>query len=176
MTPPELSRPVPIDSLGEGPRQLTVEADEVERSALARRFGLIAIEGLSAQAALTRTGEEVRAVGRLDSLVVQSCVASAAPVEAVLAEPFDLVFRPHPEGDDDEEVELGEGELDTIFYEGEAIDLGEAIAQTLLLGLDPYPRAPEAQDALKAAGVKSEDEAGPFAALAGLRDKLTPKD
>jgi uncharacterized metal-binding protein YceD (DUF177 family) len=172
MTAPELSRPVPVDSLGNDPRPLTVEADEAERAALARRFGLIAIERLSAEAVLTRAGEEVRAVGRLDGLVVQSCVASAAPVEAVLDEPFDLVFRPHPEIEHDEEVELGEGELDTIFYEDGAIDLGEAMAQTLLLGLDPYPRAPEAGEALKAAGVKSEDEAGPFAALASLRDKL----
>jgi len=75
-------------------------------------------------------------------------------------------------GGPDEEVELSERELDLIFYDGTAIDLGEAVAETLALSLDPYPRAPNAEEALKAAGVKSEEEAGPFAALAGLRDKM----
>ena len=60
----------------------------------------------------------------------------------------------------------------SVFYDGAAIDVGEAVAETLSLSLDPYPRAPGAEEALEAAGVKSEEEAGPFAALAGLRDKL----
>ncbi len=72
----------------------------------------------------------------------------------------------------DEEVELSETELDVTFYEGAEIDLGEAVAETLALSLDPFPRSAGADEALKAAGVKSEEEAGPFAALAGLRDKL----
>ena len=63
-------------------------------------------------------------------------------------------------------------ELDVVFYDGAAIDLGEAVAETLVLSLDPYPRAPGAGETLKAAGVKSEEEAGPFGALVGLRDKL----
>ncbi|HEV2747118.1 MAG TPA: DUF177 domain-containing protein, partial [Allosphingosinicella sp.] len=45
---------------------------------------------------------------------------------------------------------------------------------TLALSLDPFPRSPAAAEALKAAGVKSEEEAGPFGALAALRDKLNP--
>jgi hypothetical protein len=49
-------------------------------------------------------------------------------------------------------VELGEAELDVMFYDGATIDLGEAVAQTLALHLDPYPRSPDADDALKEAG------------------------
>ena len=33
-----------------------------------------------------------------------------------------------------------------IFYDGAAIDIGEAVAETLLLDLDPYPRAPGAEE------------------------------
>jgi uncharacterized protein YutE (UPF0331/DUF86 family) len=62
--------------------------------------------------------------------------------------------------------------MDTVFYSGGAIDLGEAAAETLALALDPFPRSPAAAAALKEAGVLSEEEAGPFGALAGLRDKL----
>ena len=86
--------------------------------------------------------------------------------------------RPRPRcprpgtGRPDEEIELGEAELDVAFYDGASVDLGEAVAETLALALDPYPRAPDAEQALKAAGVKSEEEAGPFGALTALRDKM----
>ena len=173
MSAPEFSRPVRIDTLGSEPRTLAVEADEPEREALARRFGLVAIDRLTAEAALERKGEDVVATGRIEAAVTQSCVASGEPVQAAVDEPFELLFRPMPaSGRPDEEVELSEGELDVIFYEGGAVDVGEAVAETLALSLDPYPRAPGSEEALKAAGVKSEEEAGPFGALASLRDKL----
>ena len=40
--------------------------------------------------------------------------------------------------------------MDVIFYEGETIDIGEAVAETLSLSLDPYPRAPGAETVLQA--------------------------
>jgi uncharacterized metal-binding protein YceD (DUF177 family) len=173
MSHPEFSRPVRIDTLGTEPRTLTIAAEAGERKALARRFGLVGIAHLAAEAGLVRKGEEVSAKGRIEARVTQSCVASGEPVEAEVDEPFELLFRPVPApGRPDEEVELSEGELDVSFYDGAAIDLGEAVAETLALSLDPYPRSPGAEEALKAAGVKSEEEAGPFGALAGLRDKL----
>lgn len=173
MTPPEFSRPIRVDTLGSEPRTVTIEAGEDERAALARRFGLVSIDRLAASAEIARNGVEVSARGRVAADVVQSCVASGEPVPASVDEPFALLFRPPPEtGRPDEEVELGEGELDVIFYDGAAVDLGEAVAETVSLALDPYPRAPGAEAALRAAGVKSEEEAGPFGALASLRDKL----
>ena len=42
-------------------------------------------------------------------------------------------------------------------------------ADTLALTLDPYPRSPGAEATLKEAGVLTEAEAGPFAALAKLK-------
>ena len=68
--------------------------------------------------------------------------------------------------------------LDVIKLDGGkagSVDLGEAAAETMALALDPYPRAPEAPNVLREAGVLSEEEAGPFGALAGLRDKLEKK-
>jgi uncharacterized metal-binding protein YceD (DUF177 family) len=91
-------------------------------------------------------------------------------------EEFRIVFRPQPHsGRADEEIELSQGELDVVFYSGASIDLGEAVAETLSLSLPPYPRAPDAEAALKDAGVKTEAEAGPFAALAALKDKLAKR-
>ena len=173
MTPPEFSRPVRIDTIGDEPRPVAIEAGPEERTALASRFGLVEIRRLEAEAKVMRSGAELTAAGRMTASAVQSCVASGEPVPAELDEPFQIVFRPlSSDGRPDEEMELNEAELDVVFYEGSAIDLGEAVAETLALALDPFPRAPGAAESLKAAGVKSEEEAGPFGALAGLRDKM----
>ena len=173
MTAPEFSRPVRIDTIGEAPRAMDIAAEESERAALARRFGLLDLAGLEATLTLSRRGEEIAVHGSLVAAVTQACVATAEPVAADLKAPFDILFRPHPDpAAAEDEVELSESEMDVVFHDGAGIDVGEAVAETLALALDPYPRAPDADEALKAAGVKSEEEAGPFAALAGLRDKL----
>ena len=174
MTAPEFARLVPVDTLGPVPRRLRVAAEEAERAALARRFGLVAIDRLAADLMLSRDGAEVAVEGMLSAKVTQACIATGAPIAAEIEVPFRLLFRPHPEAGADEEIELSESELDVTFYDAGSIDVGEAVAETLALGLDPYPRAPGAEEALKAAGVKSEEEAGPFGALAALRDKLKP--
>lgn len=173
---PEFSRPVRVDRLGASPHALSIEAGADERAALAERFGLIGIDSLSADADLVRTGEQVTATGRLRAKVTQSCVATAEPVEEAVDEAFTIVFRPEPADiAGEEEIELSEGEMDVVFYDGAAVDLGEAVAETLSLSLDPYPRVPDADAALRQAGVKSEDEAkaesSPFAALAALKGK-----
>jgi uncharacterized metal-binding protein YceD (DUF177 family) len=173
---PEFSRPVRVDTLGPTARRLSIGANEDERSALARRFGLVAIDRLGAEAELVLSGETVTATGSLSAAVTQSCVASNQPVGSNVDEEFRIVFRPQPHsGRADEEIELSQGELDVVFYSGASIDLGEAVAETLSLSLPPYPRAPDAEAALKDAGVKTEAEAGPFAALAALKDKLAKR-
>jgi uncharacterized metal-binding protein YceD (DUF177 family) len=173
MTAAEFSRPVRVDTLGEAPRQLRIEAEAAERSALARRFGLVAIDRLAADLGLSRDGAEVAMQGRLSARVTQACAATGVPLDAEVEAPFALVFRPQPDpAGRDDEIELGEAELDVVFYDAASIDVGEAVAETLLLNLDPYPRAPGAEQALRQAGIGSEEEAGPFGALAGLRDKL----
>jgi uncharacterized metal-binding protein YceD (DUF177 family) len=170
---PEFSRPVRVDTIGAEPRALSIEADEGERAALARRFGLPAIHRLAAEASLIRIGERIVAEGRLSAAVTQSCVATGVPVEAEVEEPFRIEFRPQPaQPGEEDEIELSDSEMDVVFYDGAMIDLGEAAAETLSLSLDPWPRAPGAEEMLREAGVKNEAEVGPFAALAGLKDKL----
>ena len=66
-------------------------------------------------------------------------------------------------------MELGERDLDVVFHDGSAIDLGSALADTLALSLNPYPRSAGADAALKEAGVLTEEQASPFAVLAKLR-------
>ena len=166
---------LPIDQIRDGDR-LDLIASETDRSAIADRLGLLSLDRLEAHAVLSRDGQKVRVAGRIKAALDQPCVATGEPVPALVDEPFELVFLPEPNsGSADEEIELGEGDLDTLFHDGSAIDLGGAIADTLALSLDPYPRSAGAEAALKEAGVLSEEEAGPFAALAALKEKLGGK-
>ncbi|MFL6753071.1 MAG: YceD family protein [Sphingomicrobium sp.] len=158
-----------LDQLRDGER-IDLDADEGERAAIARRLGLEGLDRLEAHAVIARTGEIVRAEGRVLASLAQSCVVTSEPVAAHVDEPFQLVFVPEPQGPAaDDEIELGEEDCDVVFYEGGAIDLGTAIADTLALSLDPYPRSASADAALKEAGIMTEAEASPFAALAGLK-------
>jgi uncharacterized metal-binding protein YceD (DUF177 family) len=160
-----------LDSIRDGDR-LDLVADEAERGAIARRLDLGSLDQLEAHVSLSRSGDVVRADGRIGAALQQTCVVTGEPVPSHVDEPFSLVFVPEPDALADEEVELGEDDCDMVFYDGAIIDLGGAIADTLALGLDPYPRSAEADAALKDAGVMSEAEASPFAALAQLKKSL----
>jgi len=168
---PEFSRPVRLDRLGDGPVTLAIEADGAERTALARRFGLIELAALTATVELTRQGERVSCTGTLRASVAQACVASGEPVPAAVDEAFSLRFVATSATGEDE-VELESDDLDTVEYAGGAVDVGEAVAQTLALALDPFPRAPGAEQALREAGVVGEEDVGPFAALKALKGRL----
>ena len=158
-----------LDQIRDGER-LDLVADDAERAAIAKRFGLPSIERLDAHVCLERTGSVVRAKGRLVAALDQRCVVTGDPVAAHVDEPFALLFTPEPaSGAPDEEIELGGADCDKVFYDGATVDLGGAIADTLALSLDPYPRSAGAEAALKEAGVISEEQASPFAVLAKLR-------
>jgi uncharacterized metal-binding protein YceD (DUF177 family) len=158
-----------LDQIRDGER-LDLDADEGERKAIAGRLGLGRVVRLEAHAVLSRTGPTVRAEGRIVAMLEQSCVVTGDPVAAYVDEPFALLFVPEPEDTaPDAEIELGADDCDVVFHDGAAIDLGSAIADTLALTLDPYPRSAGAEAALKEAGVLSEEQAGPFAALAKLK-------
>lgn len=160
---------IALDRIRDGDR-IDLAADESERSRVAERLGLQSLERLEAHVTLAREGESVRAEGRLRASLEQSCVATGEPVAEHIDEPFEILFLPESrDGRPDEEIELAAEDCDTVFYDAAAIDLGSAIADTLALAIDPYPRSAGAEAALKEAGVLSEEEAGPFAVLAKLR-------
>lgn len=168
MIAPEFSRPQRLDAIGKGEHRVEISADAGERAALAKRFALIAIDRLDAVMTVHRDATGVVARGHLSGAVIQPCSVTGDRVPAQVEEDFAIRFVPEgtPEGD---EVELSDADCDTVFYAGGAIDLGEAAAETLALALDPFPRSPGADAALRNAGVLGEDETGPFAALAKLK-------
>jgi len=159
-----------LDRIRDGDR-LDLVADAEECAAIRERLGLASLERLAAHAVLAREGDRIGASGRLKAALEQRCAATGEPLPVHLDEAFELHFVPAP-AVGDEEIELDASELDLLFHDGQAIDLGAAIADSLALALDPYPRGANAGAALKQAGVISEEEAGPFAALAALKERM----
>lgn len=167
---PEFHHPIDLRQIGNDP--VTLVANEAERAALAVRFGLVSLDRLEATVVLEPDGGVVNARGRMSAVWVQPCAVSGEDLPQQADEA--IAFRFVPEGQPhapDEEIELSEGDCDEIEYAGTAFDLGEAVAQSLALAIDPFAVGPEADRARKAAGILDESAAGAFAALAGLKLK-----
>ncbi len=165
MTAPEFSRLIPLARLGEGAVREAIAANPAEREALARRFQLISLDHLAAVAELSRgKGGLVILEARYEAAFVQSCVLSLEPVAGKISDRFALYYgRAEKQGGAltlDAEEEVFEP------LSGEAIDIGEAVAQELSLALPAFPRSSEA-----AFEEKTPDEPAfsPFAVLKRLR-------
>lgn len=159
---PEFSRPFRAHDVGGMNRQQMIEADDAERQALAKRFGLLSLDRLTAALELRREAAGIRVTGQVHASGEQACVATGEPLPFLVTEPVSLLLtEATPEGD---EIELAEPDLDTEPLAGDIIDMGEVAAQALALGLDPYPRSAKA-----APGVISEEaaraKASPFSVL-----------
>lgn len=165
---PEFSRPIDLRQIGNGP--LHLEADEAERRRLAGRFGITAIDMLTADVSLEPEGQVVKTSGRIKARIVQMCAISGDDFPVAIDEPLALRFVPAVTTHvPNEEVELDADDLDEIEYEGTSFDLGEAVAQTLALAIDSFAEGPNAGAVRKAAGFADEAVSGAFAALAALR-------
>jgi len=162
----ELSRPYDATRLPAA--EQVIEASAEECAALARRFGLVAVKSLAARVTLKADGPTIRATGQLKADVVQSCAVSGEDLPVKIAEPIALHFVPPADSpQSEEEIELEAEDLDEIEMEGTRFDLGEAVAQSLALAIDPYLEGPGAEEVRKA-GLLGQGESSPFAALKGL--------
>lgn len=179
MTAPEFSRPQPLDRIGDIARTVTIEAMDAECRALAKRFGLRSVGALSAICGVQRDGQGVAVTGVVHAQVVQNCVVTGDAIPVAINEPVALRFVADDTAasaqEAGEEIELSCEALDVIYFTGGAIDLGEAVAETMALALDPFPRGARAEEELRNAGVLKEGEAGPPGAFAGLRAVLAAK-
>lgn len=168
MTGPEFSRPFDVRQLDH--RAVRLVADEAERKALARRFDIVRIDRLEAEVVLEREGTALNATGTLEADIVQSCAVSAEDLPVAIREPIAFRFVPDTgQHTPDEEIELEADELDEIPFTGTSVDLGEAVAQSVALAIDPFATGPEA-DAART--LLDEGPASPFAALEALKKDL----
>ena len=169
---PEFARPFDIRAITDKPVELV--ATDSECAALAERFGLVAIHSLSATLSLEADGDEVSATGPMRAAIVQSCAVSGDDLASDIAEDVAMRFVPLASmeaSEEDEEIELAAEDLDDIPYEGTSFDLGEAVAQSLALAIDPFATGPDADMVRREQGVIEEGESdGPLAAaLRGLQ-------
>lgn len=169
MSAGEFSRLVKLDRLADG--RVEIEADPAERAALAQRFVLPSIEALRAELSVARDGGAVEARGTITARFHQRCAVANEPFANRLAEPIALRFVPAGAAPgDDEELEFDADGPDEIEYDGGAFDLGEAVAQSFGLLLDPFAAGPDADRVRREAGIVDERApSGPFAALAALK-------
>lgn len=170
----EFSRPISADQIGPQEIQREISANAVERARLAERFGLVSLDRLEAVLHLTRDRAGlIQLRGRLEADLVQACVVTLEPVPAKLAESFMVAFGSSKRrSGSDVVIAIDESDPPEELTEGR-IDLGEAVAQQLAVALDPYPRAPGADERFEQAererALRERSGGGPFAVLGHLR-------
>lgn len=175
----EFYRPFDTGEMSDDPAEREISANDAERAALAQRFGLQALDRLSASLTVHRVRDDMFHVsGRLSAAVVQQCVVTLEPVQTAHDEPVAVTFvKPKlgaKKGKASAEAAEGMEDEGPEIMDGDLIDLGEAVAQQLAISLDPYPRAPGAslEAVLPPAPASEEDEEkrpNPFAVLETLR-------
>jgi hypothetical protein len=161
------SVPLALSDVPESGRHFDLVANEQARSAVAKHTGLAALPRLEASFDVTLHGRGgLHVVGRVSATVGQTCVITLEPLENKIDESIDLVFTPVAapliEG---AEIEVPAEDVAEVLVDG-VIDLGAIATEFLILGLDPYPRKP---DAIFQASAVGDDAAHPFAALAVLK-------
>ena len=148
-------------------RHFKLVADAATRAALEKEIGLRALPRLEAVFDVERHGRDgLHVIGSVSATVGQNCVVTLDPLESEITEKIDLVFAPQ-EGDADDAIHLGLESRDPPepLIDGR-VDLGAIAVEFLTLGIDFYPRKPDA--ALEPP--PAEDTARhPFAALAALK-------
>lgn len=166
-----LARDIPAEG-----RRFQIEADAGQRDALAALLELPAIEALTADVEVRPVrGSAFRIRGRLTASLVQTDVVSLEPVNQHVEEEIDVTLM-RAEGaasrrrPDHELVDAAEADGPDLYRNGR-IDLGVIAGEHLALGLDPYPRAPDADFP----GHVEDDPAtdpSPFSVLAALKPRV----
>ena len=144
-------------------------ADEPTRTAVAKAAGLRTLPRLVAEFDVTRRGAAgLRLAGRVSATVGQTCVVTLEPIDCEVEELIELDFVPAPRDVDAPAGRQVEVSVDDTVepLSGDTIDLGAIATEYLILGIDPYPRKP---DAVFEPPAPQTDADHPFAALSALR-------
>jgi uncharacterized metal-binding protein YceD (DUF177 family) len=134
---PEFSRPLQTDRVPKAGSVEKLAAEPQELQALARRMKIPAVHALTAEIKATPwRGGGIKLEGHLTADIEQVSVISLEAFRETVSIPVSRYFLPPGA------ITENEGEDDADPIEGGYIDLGEVVAETLALDLDPYPRKP----------------------------------
>ena len=166
MLTPEFSRPFAVDRVPRGGCDEKIEAGPDECKALAARLAVPALHVLSAGLRVTPwRGGGLKLEGMLRADVEQVSVVSLETFRHQVEFPIVRYFMPAGAAGQDTEAEI-----DPI--DSGHVDLGEVVAETLALELDPYPRRPgEAFDEAAWSEIPASAKPSPFASLTRLKPK-----
>lgn len=162
------------------PTSFALTPDAGECAALADHLGLLALRKLRFTGEISARGKrDWELTGHLGATVVQPCVVTLEPVTTRIDVPVRRLFVAEMPEPDAAEVEMPED--DSLEPLGSHIDPAAVMAEALSLALPLYPRKPDAQtgEMVHTEPGKTpmrDEDARPFAGLAGLRDKLTDKE
>jgi uncharacterized metal-binding protein YceD (DUF177 family) len=173
------SVPVTVAQIPDTGLHRDIEADRVVRDAMAEVAGLREILSASASLDVTpKSGGRVHVAGHVRARIGQTCVVTLEPIENDIDEPIDLIFAPPeqiPQLADlvdeaaDSDVEIPDPPEPIV---NGVIDLGRLATDALFLGIDPYPRRPDA--VFEPPVVAADPEDHPFAALKALQLDAKP--
>jgi Large ribosomal RNA subunit accumulation protein YceD len=132
----EFSRPLQVDRIPNLGSHDRLAADERECTALAVRLGLPKLYSLSGFLKSTPwRGGGLKITGPLKADFEQTSVVSLENFRSSLEVEVERYFLPAHKG-------LNSSEEDVDIIENGIVDLGEILAETMALELDPYPRKP----------------------------------
>jgi uncharacterized metal-binding protein YceD (DUF177 family) len=172
--PAPLSRPLDVSRVPATGCLEVVTAEPDELASLAGTMKLPAIHSLIAQLNVSRwRGQGFKIKGHLASELEQVCVVTLEQFRSRVEDEIIRYFLPRGDLKPDEIAMIEEGDAD--LFDGGVIDLGEVVAESLALALDPYPRRPGVEfrdvESAEPEAPASSDPASPFAALARLQRK-----
>lgn len=174
------SVPVTVAQIPDTGLHRDIEAGPATRDAMAAAAGLREILSASASLDVTPKGEgRVHVSGRVRARIGQTCVVTLDPIENDIDEPIDLIFAPPEQIPELADLVNEAAERDSEIPDppepivNGVIDLGRLATDALFLGVDPYPRKPDA--VFEPPVVAADPEDHPFAALKALQlDKKPP--
>jgi len=176
LRPPEFSRPLRVSKLPAAGTDAAEKAEEQERAALARRFGVAELRRMGFEARLRPSGDGGwRVAGLARARVVQPCVVTLEPVVQHIEEAFERRLEPGAPAPDLSDLDPDE-ETDPPEPLGDWIDPAEMASEAVALAIDPYPRAAGVDfDGVGASppGASMPEREKPFAGLAALKAKLS---
>ncbi len=133
----EFSRPLQVDRVPKLGSTEKLAAEPEELKALAKRFRIPALHALTAEIRATPwRGGGMKLEGHITADLEQVSVISLESFRETVSVPLARYFLPPGAVVDNDQ----EDDADPI--ENGYIDLGEVVAETLALDLDPYPRRP----------------------------------
>lgn len=141
----EFYRPVKVDKIRDG-HHVVITASCDECDALARRFSLLAIERLQADVRIKPGDRGVFVLSaKMSGRVVQACTVTQKPVPEKIDCAFSVSYSLDSteywgsEKGHDSDMEEEYADPPEPIMNGE-IDMGECVAEQLILEITPYPR------------------------------------